>query len=124
MVVSAGGGEDAGEGSGVRGCWGLWHVEHWFMRQASLLAGGAMSQWPSGSRISKVLRDLQGFVYLQAQVVIGPENQAGLRDGRGSKALAANGIGSYELPLQLWLSERDCSDRVVLGNHPISVRHT
>jgi hypothetical protein len=83
-----------------------------------------MSQWPSGSRISKVLRDLQGFVYLQAQVVIGPENQAGLRDGRGSKALAANGIGSYELPLQLWLSERDCSDRVVLGNHPISVRHT
>jgi hypothetical protein len=84
----------------------------------------ATGQWPSGSRISKALWDLQGFVSLQAQVVIGPENQGGLRDGRGSKALAVKGIGSYEPPLQLWLSERDCSDRVVLGNHPMSVRHT
>ena len=80
-----------------------------------------MSQWPSGSRISKVLRDLQGFVYLQAQVVIGPENQGGLLDGRGSKALARKGIGASEPPLHLRLSERDCSDRVVLGNHLISV---
>ena len=81
-----------------------------------------MRQWPSGSRISKVLRDLQGFVYLQAQVVIGPENQAGLLDWRGAKALAGKGIGSPERPLQLCLSEMDCSNRVVLGNHPISVR--
>jgi hypothetical protein len=81
-----------------------------------------MSQWHTGSRISKVLRDLQGFVYLQAQVVIGPENQGGLRDGRGSTAMAVKGIGSSEPRLQLWLPERDCSSRVVLGNHPISVR--
>jgi hypothetical protein len=81
-----------------------------------------MSQWPTGSMISKVLRDLQGFVYLQAQVVIGPENQGVLRDGRVSKALAGKGIGSSEPPLELWLSERGSSNGVVLGNHPISVR--
>jgi hypothetical protein len=70
----------------------------------------ATGQTPSASRSSKVLWDLWGFVYLQAQVVIGPENQGGLLDERGSKALAGKGIGSSEPPLQLWLSERDCSN--------------
>jgi hypothetical protein len=82
----------------------------------------AAGQSPCASRRIKVLWGLQGFVYLQVQVVIGPENQGGRLDGRGSKALAGKVIGSSEPPLQLWLSERDCSNRVVLGNHPISVR--
>lgn len=104
------------------------------MRGVRPLAGGALvwvagpgacwrasGEWPTASRISRVLWDLQGFVYLQAQVVIGPENQGGLGDGRGSEALAGKAIGSCGPPLQLWLSERDRSDQVVLGNHPISV---